>query len=330
MAGKASIGEGLRPVPRLQPGDRVALFCPAAHLGRERETLLADALAILRGWELDVLPVAGAERFHLYLAGTDAQRAEEFQRLYSDPSVKGLFAARGGYGAMRMLPYLEAGPIANARPKPVVGFSDITALHLYLHRFAESITFHGPCLAPSGGLTGTSRETDLAALHAALFDGRFEACAGLTALNGAASRAGSISGPLLGGSLTLVATSIGTPWQPALRGALLLLEDVDEAPYRIDRMVTHLRTAGLLEGLAGIVLGQFTRCDAGRPELLQATLADLFGGLPVPVVSGLPVGHEAPNRTLPLGAGATLTCAGDGTASLAVNYTPAAEKTRDE
>lgn len=323
MTAAPSIGEALRPVPRLQPGDRVALFCPAAHLGREREALLADALGILRGWALDVLPVEGAERFHLYLAGADVQRAEEFQRLYTDPGIKGLFAARGGYGTMRMLPHLEAGPIAGATPKPVIGFSDITSLHLYLHRFAGISTFHGPCLAPSGGLTGPSREADLAAMHAALFDGTIPPCSGLTALNAAAASAGSVTGPLLGGSLTLVAASIGTPWQPGLRGALLLLEDVDEAPYRIDRMVTHLRTAGLLEGLAGIVLGQFTRCNAGRPELLQGTLADLFGDLPVPVVTGMPVGHEAPNRTLPLGAAVTLTCAGDGTASLTVNYTPA-------
>jgi muramoyltetrapeptide carboxypeptidase len=311
-------------VPRLHAGDRVALVCPAAHLGREREALLADALGILRDWQLDVLPVEGAERFHLYLAGTDVARAEEFQRLYSDPTVKGLFAARGGYGTMRMLPHLEAGPIANAAPKPVVGFSDITALHLYLHRFAGITTFHGPCLVPSGGLDAASREADLAAMYAALFEGTFPPCTGLTALNEAATRAGSITGTLLGGSLTLMATSIGTRWQPGLRGALLVLEDVDEAPYRIDRMVTHLRTARLLDGLAGIALGQFTRCDAGRPELLQATLADLFGDIPVPVVTGLPMGHEAPNRTLPLGAAATLTCAGDGTASLAVEYTPAA------
>lgn len=317
-------GEALRPVPRLRPGDRVALFCPAAHLGREREALVADALGILRGWELDVLPVEGAARFHLYLAGTDAERAEEFQRLYTDPAVKGLFAARGGYGTMRMLPHLEAGPIANAVPKPVVGFSDITSLHLYLHRYAGITTFHGPCLAPSGGLEGPSREADLAAMRAALFEGAFAPCPGLTALNAAASRVGSITGPLLGGSLTLVAASIGTPWQPGLRGALLVLEDVDEAPYRIDRMVTHLRTAGLLEGPAGIVLGQFTRCDVGRPELLQDTLADLFGDLPIPVVAGLPLGHEAPNRTLPLGAAVTLTCTGDGTASLTVDDTPAA------
>ena len=323
MAAFAATSEALRPLPRLHPGDRVALFCPASHLGREREALVANALGILRGWGLDVLPVAGAERFHLYLAGTDKERAAEFQQLYTDPTVKGLFAARGGYGTMRMLPHLAVDPIANAQPKPVVGFSDITSLHLYLHRFAGITTLHGPCLAPAGGLDGPSREADLAALRAALFDGAFAPCRGLTALNAAAAREGSIRGPLLGGSLTLVAASIGTPWQPTLRGALLVLEDVDEAPYRIDRMVTHLRAAGLLEGLGGIVLGQLTRCDVGRPELLQGTLADLFGDLPIPVVTGLPLGHEAPNRTLPLGAAVALTCAGDGTASLIVDEVPA-------
>ena len=321
-AAAASADEGalgsLRGWPLLRPGDRVALFSPAGPLGRNWRALLDDALGILCGWGLRVLPQPAEPRRHLYLAGDDRARAEEFQALYCDPDVKALFATRGGYGVTRMLPLLDAGRIAQAAPKAVVGFSDIAALFIYLHKIAGAAGLHAPCLAPSGGLISSRRVDNLAALHAVLFAGRYPEPYALARLPGNVAPAASVRGRLLGGTLTLIAASLGTPWELDTRGAILFREEVDETPYRVDRLVTHLRTAGKLDAVRAVVLGQFTRCDDGKPELLQAVLEDLLAGLPVPVLSGLPAGHGDLNLPLPLGRAARLDLAPDGAGRLSL------------
>jgi muramoyltetrapeptide carboxypeptidase len=292
--------------PALRPGDRVALFSPSSHQGQGPADALARARAVLAGWGLrpdELTP----ERRHLYLAGTDAERAGEFQRLYLDRRVKALFCTRGGYGSARILPLLDRARIAAAPPKPVAGFSDVTALFAWLHWAAGVAAVHGPCLAAPGALAGPGAGTGVEALRRILFDphARLAYPARLMHRPGAA-RAGSVTGRLVGGCLSVLATTLGTPWALDTRGAILFLEDTDEAPYRIDRMLTHLRQAGRLDSVRAVVFGHLRRCDSDPPGLLEQALRDVFRDAPYPVASGLPAGHGEPNLPLLLGRTARL------------------------
>ena len=332
-AGAARDAEGpLQPYrgwPALKAGDRVALFSPSSHQGRNPPDSLPRAREILARWGLrpdELTP----ERRHLYLAGTDAERAEEFQRLYLDPDVRALFCARGGYGAARILPLLDRARIAAAPPKAVVGFSDVTSLFVWLHWAAGIAVVHGPCLAAPSALSSPEAEGNLEALRRVLFDPRgwpghpvrlihrpdpAPAGSGGTAVRGSTAVRGGTAvndgaepgeegarvGRLVGGCLAVLATTLGTPWAVETRGAILFLEDTDEAPYRVDRMLTHLRAAGRFDGLRALVFGHLQRCDGDPPGLLEEMLRDLFRDAPFPVALGLPAGHGDRNLPLPLG-----------------------------
>ncbi len=315
----------------LKAGDRVALFAPSSHQGRAPTDYLARARDILTGWGLrpDALP---AQRRHLYLAGTDAERAEEFERLYLDPDVRALFCTRGGYGSARILPLLDRARIAAAPPKPVIGFSDVTSLFMWLHWVAGIRVVHGPCLAAPSALESPEAERNLEALRSLLFDpephpsypvrlihrpvyphGTFGRMAGSPVEGG-------IKGRLVGGCLAVVVTSLGTPWALDTEGAILFLEDTDEAPYRIDRMLTHLRAAGRFDRLRGLVFGHLQRCDGDPPGLLEEVLRDLFRDASFPVAMGLTAGHGNPNRPLLLGSMARLDFDAHGTSADAQAY----------
>jgi muramoyltetrapeptide carboxypeptidase len=267
-----------------------------------------EALAVLEGWGLRPRPLPAEGPRHLYLAGTDAQRAGQFQALYGDPEIKALFATRGGYGAARMLPLLDAAAIAAAPPKAVVGMSDVVALFAYLHAVAGVGAIHGPCLAAPGTLHSPQREANLADLRSLLFGG-----APPPALPCRVLRPGpreDAAGPVLGGNLAVLAACLGTPWAPDTRGAILFFEEVREAPYRIDRYLTQFRLAGWLAAPAAVVFGQMHECDGDPPGLLEEVLADLFRDAPFPVLTGLEAGHGARNHSLPLGRSARLCGAG--------------------
>jgi muramoyltetrapeptide carboxypeptidase len=246
-----------------------------------------------------------------YLAGDDARRAEEWREAVQDPEARAIFCARGGFGAMRILPAVDPAPLL-ARPKVVVGFSDVTALHAALNR-AGLATVHGPVVTQLGRVPDDA----LRHLEALLVEdpprpgawGVPAPGAGLVAA--ATVRPGRASGALLGGTLAILAHLAGTPWAPRLDGAILLLEDVGEKPYRIDRYLTQLRLAGVLDGVAGLALGRFTACDDGG-ILAADVLHELAAALGVPAVEGLPVGHEDANFAVPLGARATLVAPGPG------------------
>lgn len=311
VQGAPAAAPALRMPAALAPGDEVALFSPSSHTGRGREALLPAAVKILEGWGLRVRPLPAEPARHLYLAGTDAHRAEAFAALYRDPALKALFATRGGYGAARMLPYLEAAGVADllrtAPPKAVVGMSDVAALFAWLHR-AGLGTLHGPCIAAPAFDESPAREADLADLHACLFGptaGRAYPCTVLHPGAGPGA-AGPGRGRLVGGNLAVLAAGMGTPWALETAGCVLFLEEINEAPYRVDRTLTQLRQAGRFEGLAALVFGQMVGCDGEPPGLLRQVLSDLFQGAPFPVYEGLPAGHGSPNRTLPLGAVARL------------------------
>jgi len=279
--------------PALQPGDRMAVVAPA---GACRAKDLEPGLAILRGFGLvPVLSDVLLER-QRYLAGGDEQRAAALMKAFVDPSVAGIVCARGGYGAMRILPHLDFA-IITAHPKRLVGFSDISALLSAVGARAGLVCFHGPTLASLAAADGVTRTglkrmlCDRPALNLSLRQGR-------VLVEGIAE------GRLCGGNLTTLCHLVGTPFAPGFAGGILVLEDRGEAPYRIDRMLTQLRLAGVLEGVRAVVLGDFSDCGPVRG--LRPVFEDRLGDLGVPVISGLKAGHGQRNFTLPLGLTARL------------------------
>jgi muramoyltetrapeptide carboxypeptidase len=295
--------------PPLRPGDVVRVIAPSSPFDPDA---LALGLAVLR----DRLGFQPRHRADLdarqgYLAGDDGRRLEEWREAVSDPDAKAIFCARGGFGASRLLPGLDPAPLLD-RPKVLVGFSDVCALHAALNR-AGLATVHGPVLTQLGRAPEEVVH-QLARLLArdAARPGAWDRPAPGAGLAGTATiRSGRASGPLLGGSLTLLAHLTGTPWAARLDGAILLLEDIEERPYRLDRYLTQLRLSGSLERLAGVAVGQFTRCDdeATRGlDVVRAAVRDLG----VPALEGVPFGHEDASYALPLGARATLVAPGPG------------------
>lgn len=230
-----------------------------------------------------------------FLAGSDERRAEEIVAALEDAQVDVLCAARGGYGATRLLRALDVDRVARAR-KPIVGFSDVTALHALWAR-AGVPSMHGAMVATLGRMEPPLVERWMRALVAP--EARFQDLAVVVP--------GSAEGPLRGGNLAVLAALSGTPYAMPLDGAILFLEDVGEAPYRVDRMLTTLRDAGALARVAGIAVGAFSECRPGPDgTAVEAVLWERLGDLGVPVVLGLPVGHVDDNHEVWLGAIARL------------------------
>lgn len=292
----------IRPPP-LAPGDVVRVIAPASPF---EPAALDLGIAVLR----DRFGLSPRLRFDLnardrYLAGGDGRRADEWKEAVADVEAKAIFCARGGYGSMRILPVIDPRPLLD-RPRLFVGFSDVTAIHAALNR-AGLATVHGPVVTQLGRLPPEPLEH----LRALLFgaaprptrDGAPPPGAGLTGAE--TLRAGRASGPLLGGTLTLLAHLAGTPYLPSFDGAILFIEEVGEKPYRIDRYLTQLRLSGLLDRVAGVAVGQLSGCDDGEVRALDV-VRDAVLDLGVPAVAGLEAGHEDRNFALPLGARATL------------------------
>jgi muramoyltetrapeptide carboxypeptidase len=266
---------------------------------------LARGVTLLTGWGLRVEVATHALDRNGYLAGSDADRLADLNAALTDPRVRAVVCSRGGYGVQRIVDGLNLAA-ARADPKIIVGFSDITALQLALWRGAGLPTLHGPGVA--WGDERTPAES-AESLRAAVTSTAPVVLKSDPTDSTAAVRFGSqvASGVLLGGNLSLLAASMGTPDQPDLRGAVLLLEEVGEAPYRVDRMLTQLQRAGSLDGLAGIAVGQFTRCGGeGAPVSAVDVLCERLGALGVPVLGGLPIGHGLRQLTVPLGTLAAL------------------------
>lgn len=291
--------EPVRP-PRLRPGDRVAVVAPSGPLAPER---LDRGLDVLRGWDLDPVAAPHARDTHptlRYLAAADEERAHDLQQAWCDPAVKAVFAARGGYGAQRMVDLLDWDALRAAAPKPLVGFSDVTVLHEAFAVRAGVSTLHGPAVAGEVFLKDDATREHL---RRTLFAP--ETVRALVSPTARPLVPGRARGVTLGGCLTMLATEVGTP--RARRGAaggLLLLEDIGEPPYRLDRALTQLLRAGWLDGVAGIVLGSWSGC--GPYERVREVLRDRLGGLGVPVAEEFGFGHGDSALTLPLGVPAEL------------------------
>ncbi len=285
----------LKRPPTLQKGDRVALLAPAGPVSRRA---LSEAQASLSALDL-VVETKGEPTAKLrYLAGPDETRAQALHEAFADPAIRAIFALRGGYGTTRLLPLLDL-DLIRANPTIFVGSSDVTALLTALVQQAGLVAFHGPSATEP-----FYRESDPEVLR------RFWSLlsvpeplgevrpSGLRVLRGGRAR-----GRLMGGCLSLLAATAGTPWQLNARGAVLFLEDVDEAAYRIDRMLTQLSQAGALEGVVAVVVGEMVRCPVppGESWSLDDVILDRLGHLDVPILAGFPAGHGRNEVVLPLG-----------------------------
>ncbi|MER6431256.1 LD-carboxypeptidase [Streptomyces sp900105245] len=290
--------ELLRPA-RLAPGARVAVVAPSGPVPEER---LQAGLDVLRGWDLDpvVAPhVLDRHRDFGYLAGTDADRAADFQNAWCDPAVDAVLCARGGYGVQRMVDLLDWEAMRAAGPKVFVGFSDITVLHEAFATRLGLATLHGPMAAGIDFVKNTRAQEHLRATLFAPETVRTIASGGTALVPGRAR------GVTLGGCLCLLAAELGTPHARAsAAGGLLCLEDVGEETYRLDRYLTQLLRAGWLDGVRGVLLGSWEDC-AEYTEV-RPLLADRLGALGVPVVEDFGFGHCAGALTIPFGATAEL------------------------
>jgi muramoyltetrapeptide carboxypeptidase len=287
----------------LRAGDTVMLVSPS---GPTRPERVARGIELLTGWGLRPMLAPNAYARQGYLAGADVLRAADLNTAFADPEVRGVLCTRGGYGAQRVVDAIDMAAVRRD-PKVVAGFSDITGLQLALWRGARLATVHGPGVA---WLEERTPPLSAESLRAALMSTdpvvvkriESEQTAPVTV-------PGAASGTLIGGNLSLLASSVGTPDMPDLTGAIVLLEDVDEAPYRVDRMLTHLRRAGALAGIAGVAVGQFTNCADDWPVSVVEVLLDRLGDLGVPVLGGLPIGHGYGQLTVPVGVPATMDAA---------------------
>jgi muramoyltetrapeptide carboxypeptidase len=284
---------GLRPPPGLQPGDKLGIAAPASPFDRrafEKGVSILSDMGYRPVWTEDLFARRG------YLAGSDTGRARTLERLFIDPEIKAIICARGGYGSLRMLSLIDFEKVGR-HPKIFVGFSDISALLAALGKFCSMVTFHGPTLTSLAGAAKITRESLAAAMVST-------APLEVEIPDAVVINPGRASGPLVGGNLTTLSHLLGTPFSPDYRGAILLLEDRGEAPYRIDRMLTQLRLAGCLDDLSGLVLGSFNDC--GDVAEIHRVVREATEGRALPVLAGLPVGHGRTNLTIPLGLEAVL------------------------
>jgi muramoyltetrapeptide carboxypeptidase len=283
-----------KPLPyALHPGDTIAAVLPSGPPDLARFDA-GVAWLESKGFKVRVGPKARG-RVHRYLAGSAAERLEELVQAYVDPDVRAVFCGRGGYGAMHLLDAFSTAARASW-PKLVIGFSDITALGLAL--WQDNVPWlHAPLLT---SLAFETEETQAHMLAIAAGNGRGRELAGKATI-----RSGRCEGRLIGGSLSLLSAMCGTPYMPDLSGAILFIEDIGEQPYRLDRMWMQLVLSGALRGVAGVMLGHLTKCDAETYTGLEV-MSELIAALNVPAASGFAFGHEAPNFAVPFGARATL------------------------
>jgi muramoyltetrapeptide carboxypeptidase len=294
--------ERIRKAPRLRPGDTVGVIAPAS--AADNEDTSARAEWWLKGMGLVPKIAPHAEGRFGYLAGTDADRAADLNAMYADPEVRAVFALRGGWGSARILPLLDWAMIRRS-PKLLIGYSDVTALHLAFAARAGYATIHG------GNATSSWMPESWESLWRLAFaaDRPVLGGAATEAANGHLARTihgGMVRGRLLGGNLTILSTLMGTGWLPSFKDAILFLEDVYEAEHRVDRMFQQLRLAGVLGELAGIVFGQCTKCQTEEPDYrgfsLDEVIDQYLTPLGIPAIAGANFGHVANQLSLPSGA----------------------------
>lgn len=285
--------------PALRPGDRVAVVAPSMPVFTDP---FARGIAALGDLGFVVELGANVHAVHGHLAGTDEQRLTDLNAALGDPGIRAVWVGRGGYGLTRILDHIDWDALA-ADPKLLIGFSDVTALHHAAWRRLRLVTVHGPS---AGRMHVVAAHPDARDHLVDLITGA-EPPAVLPSLGATPEpvASGRAEGRLVGGNLSLVTAGIGTPDQLETDGTILLLEEVNEAPYKIDRMLTQLRAAGLLDAVAGIVVGALVGCDAPRARAsatADEVVRERLGALGVPVLAGLPLGHVDRQLAVPHGA----------------------------
>ena len=305
LAGAAPAGRKIAKPARLKQGDTVGLVAPAGFVadrfGLDELGATVRAMGLVPKYAPNLL-----ERFG-YLAGTDESRAAALNAMFRDPQVRAIFAVRGGWGSERILPMLDFRPLA-ADPKLVIGSSDITALHLAIAARTTCPSLHGPNLANSWNAAAWD------SFRRMVFDGEAPTygAAGPAedrlvprAARIRTFRPGTARGHLLGGNLSVLSALVGTPFLPDFTGAILFLEDTNEAEYRIDRMLSQLALSGLLGKVAGVIFGQCTNCGNPGPSFSNFTIYEVLeqhlGKLGVPAFQGAAIGHIAGQQSMPVG-----------------------------
>lgn len=291
VAGSESSAAALIRPPALVKGDTIGIVAPSSS---PREGWLTRGVKALERAGFNVVLDSDILAFRRFLRKEDERRAENFMSMWLDPRVNAIIGGTGGYGAVRMLPHLEP-EVFRLNPKSFVGYSDVTALHLWLNRRAGLRTFHGPTvddLVP--GLRDPSFASLLTALTVACPSNRMGR--GVTRC----VRPGRAVGRLIGGNLSLVQQSIGTPYEVPVDDAILFLEETKDPMSVVDERLLHLRASGLLPRVRGIVFGHLS-LDRSEEDEFEDFVLDLVSDLDVPVLMDFPAGHELPNLTLPLG-----------------------------
>ena len=275
----------------LQPKHTVGVIAPSSPFSQSE---ILEGLKLLESFPLKIKP--GSHLFnHLnYLAGSDHDRVSDLHQMFSDPSIKAIFCVRGGYGSARLLNKIDF-DLIRKNPKIIVGFSDLSALLIAIFKQSGLITIHGPTLTD---LPKNKNWQNLSRLITTPHRPR------VFFKQGKVINKGKARGILLGGNLSTICSLLDTPFLPSFDGVILFLEEKGESPYRLDRMLTQLLLSGRLDGLSALIIGQIVDC--GEIELIYNLLKERLGGLPIPVVTGLPVGHGNENISLPLGRPALL------------------------
>lgn len=276
---------------RLAPGARIGVIAPAGYV---RPEMLHSGIAGLAAAGFAVELGANVYQEKGYLAGDAAMRAADLAGFFKRKDIDAIFCARGGFGSIQLLPFLSTE--LSRYPKIFVGYSDVTVLLNWLHQCCGLMTFHGPMVAEdiARGLTDQGKNFFWPILLGAQNSWAVKL--------GETIRPGRVNASLMGGCLSMLVTTLGTPYEIETRGKLLFIEDVGERPYRIERMLTHLKMAGKLDHVAGVVFGDFTKCYGEGPRDIREIISELFSTAPYPVMMGLSAGHGAENLMLPFGA----------------------------
>ncbi len=278
---------------RLEPGDTIGVIAPAGPVAQEEIQPTIDLL-YKKGYHIH----EASNLFNRkgYLAGHDEARLDDLHSMFSDQDIKAIFCARGGYGSIRILDKIDYDLIFD-NPKIIVGYSDITALLFAIFHRTGLVTFHGPMLRDLAQDDGDNLG-DFLELASSSTPRIYDLSGGMVLSQGRTR------GMVLGGNLSIISSLMGTPFMPMMKGAILFIEDKDESLYRIDRMLSHLRQGGIIDGLSGIIAGRFVGC--GDISDINELLKDLTSGTDIPVINGLLVGHDRENRTIPIGLHAEL------------------------
>ena len=277
--------------PRLAPGARIGIVAPAGCVVVEEALALGIAAIKAEGFEVEVASHVHERKG--YLAGDPQLRALELNNFFQRADIDAIFCARGGFGSIQLLPYLSRD--LSGCPKILVGYSDITVLINWFRQYCDMVTFHAPMVTMdlAKGLSDRSREHFWRILTGA----RRHWTVHLSEV----IRPGRVEAEMMGGCLSLLVTTLGTPYEIDTHGKILFLEDVGEKPYRIERMLIHLQMARKFDGLAGLVLGDFTNCTDDNPRDVRQIVGELFHDVDFPVAMGMSAGHGAENLALPFG-----------------------------